>query len=80
MSDQLTNKASLIETEDENSATHIRIDKINFYGCKVTEGRTYEIYRKFGNRLFENGEMYIVDDDGKDNFSVSMLCETTLLK
>lgn len=71
----------LIETTDPGEARYIRIEKVMFTGCRVTEGHIYKINRKFYmNEIFEDGEEYVIDDDGNDNFSVWTLCKKTYLK
>ncbi len=82
MSDRFNDTISLQETDDKDEARFIRVDKVKFQGCKFTEGEMYEIKRYYGNELvFGNtGEMFVIDDDGKENYSALLLCKTTLYK
>ncbi|MGM1044760.1 MAG: hypothetical protein ACQEXX_01300 [Bacillota bacterium] len=80
LSDQLTDSIPLEETEDINEARFVRVNKVSFKGCNLTEGKTYEIHRNYSNELFENGEISVIDDNGDDNYGILMLCKTTLYK
>ncbi|WP_431785905.1 hypothetical protein [Paenibacillus lactis] len=81
MSDQLTDNLPLTETEDKDEARFLRVDKVKFRGCNLTEGKLYEIKRYYtAQGFFSNGEMYVIDDIGKENYSALMLCKTTLYK
>lgn len=83
MSNRVIND-DLQETISQEEARYVRIDKVKFPGCNVTEGKVYEVKRDYSHNHpdfeFVNGEMYIVDDLGKDNYSVFLVCKTTLLK
>lgn len=83
MSNQVID-SELQETNDQEEARYARIDKVKFSGCNVTEGKVYEVKRDYNHNhpdfKFSNGEMYVVDDLGKDNYSVFLVCKTTLYK
>ena len=51
----------------------IRIIECN-HPIAVTAGRIYEVYTD-NNVLFEGGEKYIIDDEGKANYSIWALCK-----
>lgn len=73
------NNMPLIPASDED-AEYVEIECSN-YGCKVTEGKIYRLERNYNNpHIFECGEAYIVDDETKDNYSVLLLCKTSLYK
>ncbi|QSF43404.1 hypothetical protein [Paenibacillus tianjinensis] len=63
-------------TEDENAARYIEILS-NKFGSKLTIGGIYEIKRSYGSPQIygDDGEMYIVDEDGKDAYGFQMLCD-----
>ncbi|ASA22607.1 hypothetical protein [Paenibacillus donghaensis] len=57
----------LSETEDMDGATHILIVSNQYKklrGCNFNEGELYEIGRRYGNDIFSNGDIYIMDEDG----------------
>lgn len=82
MSDRFNDTISLQETDDKDEAGFLRVDKVKFQGCKFTERKMYEIKRYYGNELVfgKMGEMFVIDDDGKENYSALLLCKTTLYK
>ncbi|MFI2856916.1 hypothetical protein ACH6EH_07220 [Paenibacillus sp. JSM ZJ436] len=82
MSDRVIEAESLQVTTDKDEARFLRVDKVRFQGCNLTEGRLYEINRYYGNELVfaDNGEMFVVDDLGKENYTALMVCKTTLYK
>ncbi|MNL07822.1 hypothetical protein D3C87_1285150 [compost metagenome] len=81
MSEQPSELSDLVPTEDETEARFLRVDKVRFQGCSVTEGKFYKVERDYSNEeLFENGEIYIIDDQGRVNFAFRLACKTTLYK
>lgn len=62
--------------EDENAARYIEIWS-NKWGSKLTIGGLYEIKRSYGSPQIygDEGEMYIIDDEGKDAYGFQMLCD-----
>lgn len=57
----------LAETGEIDEATHMLIvenDYMGLRGCNLTEGKMYEIQRRYGNPIFTNGDVYIIDEDG----------------
>jgi len=57
----------LAETGEIDEATHMLIvenDYMSLRGCNLTEGKMYEIQRRYGNPIFTNGDVYIIDEDG----------------
>ncbi|GIP20161.1 hypothetical protein [Paenibacillus sp. J22TS3] len=81
MPDQIVEQFKLMATTKENEARYVGIKQVLFKGCRVTEGKLYEVRRDLTNRdLFEFGEIFITDDDGKPNYSVFMMCITQLYK
>ncbi|MWV44838.1 hypothetical protein GRF59_14550 [Paenibacillus sp. HJL G12] len=72
---------NLIETEKESEAKYIRVDRVLF-NSGVTEGRVYELHHNYNvdRDVFTNGEAFVIDDVGRNNYSIFMLCKTTLLK
>lgn len=70
----------VLHPASEDEAQYIRIDSSR-HGCKVTVGRMYRLERNRNNpQLFDNGEIYIVDDELKDNYSILLLCRTVFFK
>ncbi|MEK5239199.1 hypothetical protein NST99_26285 [Paenibacillus sp. FSL L8-0470] len=70
----------LLSPATEDDAQYICI-KCSKHGCKVTVGQIYRLERNYNNpQLFVGGEIYIVDDEQKDNYSILMLCQTVLYK
>lgn len=65
-------------TEDESKARYIEILS-NKFGCRITVGGLYEIKRIYGSPQIygDEGEMQIVDDDGKDMAGFQMLCDVS---
>lgn len=73
------NGEKLIPASEED-AQYIKIER-STHGCKVTAGRIYRLERNHNNpQLFESGEIYIVDDERKDNYSILLLCRTVFYK
>ncbi|QSF43959.1 hypothetical protein [Paenibacillus tianjinensis] len=71
---------TLYRTLHEEEAEYVQILSI-VRGCRVTAGKMYKLYRNYNNpHIFEQGEMYVVDDDSKDNYAVLMLCATILYR
>lgn len=69
---------TLYRTFNEEEAEYVHILSAP-RGCRVTVGMLYKLHRNYNNPyLFEQGEIYVVDDDSKDNYSVLMLCGTIL--
>lgn len=75
------NIEELIETKEEGEAKYVRVDKILFK-CFLTEGKIYPLHRNYNVNpdVFTNGETYVVDDEGRNNYSLFMLCKSTLFK
>lgn len=71
----------LVETEKESDAKYIRVDKV-IYRCGLTEGKIYELHRNYNvdRSVIANGEAYVIDDEGRSNYSMFLVCKTTLLK
>lgn len=71
---------TLYRTLNEEEAEYVQIIS-SVKGCKVTAGKLYALHRNHNHpQLFEQGEMYVEDDDGKDNYAVLMLCATIMFK
>ncbi|WP_157643611.1 hypothetical protein [Paenibacillus camerounensis] len=71
---------TLYRTINEEEAEYVQIISA-VRGCRVTAGQLYRLHRNHSNpQLFEQGEIYVVDDDGKDNYAVLMLCTTIMYK
>jgi len=71
---------SLYHAVNEDEAEYVEIASV-FQGCKVTEGKIYRLERNYNNpHIFENGEVYVVDDETRDNYAVLLLCKTVLYK
>ncbi|OIB04553.1 hypothetical protein AK95_13130 [Paenibacillus sp. LC231] len=70
----------LKETLDIDKARYILVHENRFLdqGCHVKEGKMYKIERNFSNTLFHNGEAYIMDEDGKENEAVFLVCKSQL--
>ncbi|WNS43726.1 hypothetical protein [Paenibacillus sp. MMS20-IR301] len=50
-------------------------------GCRVTAGAVYKLHRNYNHpQLFEQGEVYVLDDDSRENYAVLMLCATRLYR
>lgn len=51
------------------------------HGCRVTAGAIYKLHRNYNHpQLFEQGEVYVLDDDSRENYAVLLLCAATLYK
>ncbi|MFD2412256.1 hypothetical protein [Paenibacillus rhizoplanae] len=49
------------------------------HGCRVSVGAIYQLHRNYSHpQLFEQGEVYVLDDDFRENYTVLLLCATTL--
>ncbi|MEK3879362.1 hypothetical protein [Paenibacillus sp. FSL M7-0420] len=49
------------------------------HGCRVSAGALYKLYRNYNHpQLFEQGEVYVLDDDSRENYAVLLVCATTL--
>ncbi|MEK3759837.1 hypothetical protein [Paenibacillus sp. FSL R7-0337] len=49
------------------------------HGCRVTAGAIYKLYRNYNHpQLFEQGEVYVLDDASRENYAVLLVCATTL--
>ncbi|MDH6672006.1 hypothetical protein M2277_002668 [Paenibacillus sp. LBL] len=70
----------LRETLDIDKARYILVRENKFLnrGCHVYEGKMYKIERNFSNTLFHSGEAYIVDEDGRENEAVFLVCRSQL--
>lgn len=82
LSNSLPDEEKLTETEEIDEATHIKIianDYRGLRGCNLIEGRIYDIKRRFGNPIFTNGDVYIIDEDGVE-FSGWGIIETKFYK
>lgn len=65
---------TLIEEEAEYAEIRTAVQ-----GCRVTEGAIYKLHRNYNHpQLFEQGEVYVLDDDYRENYAVLLLCATTL--
>jgi hypothetical protein len=72
------NHRTLYRTLNEEEAEYVQILSSS-RRCRVTVGKLYKLHRNYNNpHLFEQGELYVVDDDSKDNYAVLMLCSTML--
>lgn len=50
-------------------------------GCRVTAGAVYKLHRNYNHpQLFEQGEVYVLDDDFRENYAVLLVCGTTLYR
>lgn len=50
-------------------------------GCRVTAGAVYKLYRSYNHpQLFEQGEVYVLDDDFRENYAVLLVCRVTLYR
>ncbi|WP_054941837.1 hypothetical protein [Paenibacillus ihuae] len=71
---------TMYRTLHEEEAEYVQILSA-VRGCRVTAGKMYKLHRNYNNpHIFEQGEMYVVDDDSKDNYAVLMLCATILYR
>lgn len=71
---------TLYRTLYEEEAEYVQILS-TVRGCRVTAGKMYKLHRNYNNpHIFEQGEMYVVDDDSKDNYAVLMLCSIILFR
>lgn len=73
----------LVETQNEDEAEFVKIIKKKNEKTAVTEGKTYEIKRKYyDNHMvqFLNGEAYIVNDVGREFFGVFNTCKFIMYK
>ncbi|WP_339311139.1 hypothetical protein [Paenibacillus sp. FSL M7-0896] len=49
------------------------------HGCRVSAGAIYKLYRNYNHpQLFEQGEVYVLDDDSRENYAVLLVCATIL--
>ncbi|OMD76847.1 hypothetical protein [Paenibacillus odorifer] len=77
--------ATLEITDIESEAEYVEIVHQLFQGGDVTNGKIYEIRRMYYNSSaypsnFLDGELYIVNDVGKDFFGVFNMCKTKMYK
>lgn len=50
-------------------------------GCRVTAGAVYKLHRNYNHpQLFEQGEVYVLDDDYRENYAVLLVCGTILYR
>jgi hypothetical protein len=73
-------RSKLYPTLIEEEAEYVEI-RSAVHGCRVTVGNIYQLHRNYNHpQLFEQGEVYVVDDDSRENYAVLMLCATTLYR
>ncbi|WP_150266475.1 hypothetical protein [Paenibacillus tepidiphilus] len=80
MTEHSSDQRKLSRAENEEEATHVLITSSD-HGCKVTVGQIYRLERNYNNpHLFMYGEGYVLDNEGKVNFAVMLLCGLEFLK
>jgi hypothetical protein len=73
-------RSKLYRTLDVEEAEYVEI-RSAAHGCRVTEGAMYKLHRNYNHpQLFEQGEVYVLDDDSRENYAVLLVCATTLYK
>ncbi|MNC19787.1 hypothetical protein D3C75_677250 [compost metagenome] len=74
-----------IITTNEEEAEMMLVKEVLFEQLKVTKNRLYNIHRTYypiaeGISDYGNGEMYILDDLGRQIYGFSMLCKKVYYK
>lgn len=54
----------------------VRVTECRFNGCGFTVGQEYEVQKDYSNDTIVEGEEYVIDDNGKINYGIFMLCKT----
>ncbi|AIQ31798.1 MULTISPECIES: hypothetical protein [unclassified Paenibacillus] len=73
-------RSKLYPTLNMEEAEYIEI-RSAVHGCRVTIGAFYKLHRNYNHpQLFTQGEVYVLDDDSRENYAVLLLCAATLYK
>lgn len=72
--------SKLYRTLDLEEAEYVEI-RSAVHGCRVSAGAIYKLHRNYNHpQLFEQGEVYVVDDYSRENYTILLLCATTLYR
>jgi hypothetical protein len=53
----------------------VRVTGLLFNNCGFTVGKEYEVLKDYSNNTFVDGEEYVIDDEGRSNYGISMICK-----
>lgn len=63
-----------------DEADYVRI-RTTVQGCRVTAGAVYKLHRNYNHpQLFVQGEVYVLDDDFRENYAVLLVCGATFYR
>ncbi|OMD78253.1 hypothetical protein [Paenibacillus odorifer] len=53
----------------------VRVTECRFNECGFTVGSKYKLHKDYSNDMFVDGEEYVIDDEGRSNYGISMICK-----